>query len=87
MHAPSSGCKLTAYWWMAIPVAHLRHARRSCRSGCWSGALAKSQEAATAMVNLIVLPMAFLGGAFIPLAFAPQWISERLLRRCRCATW
>ena len=35
---------------------------------------AKSQEAATALVNLIVLPMAFLGGAFIPLAFAPQWI-------------
>jgi hypothetical protein len=25
-------------------------------------------------VNLIILPMAFLGGAFIPLAFAPQWI-------------
>jgi ABC-2 type transport system permease protein len=42
--------------------------------GLLVGALAKSQEAATALVNLIILPMAFLGGAFIPLAFAPQWI-------------
>ena len=42
--------------------------------GLLVGALAKTQEAATAIVNLIVLPMAFLGGAFIPLAFAPQWI-------------
>jgi len=42
--------------------------------GLLVGALAKSQEAATALVNLIILPMAFLGGTFIPLAFAPQWI-------------
>jgi len=42
--------------------------------GLLVGALAKTQEAATAIVNLIVLPMAFLGGAFIPLALAPQWI-------------
>jgi ABC-2 type transport system permease protein len=44
--------------------------------GLLVGAVAKSQQAATALANLIILPMAFLGGAFIPLTFAPQWIQN-----------
>ena len=44
--------------------------------GCWSGAIAKTQQAATAIANLIILPMAFLGGAFLPLDFAPDWVSQ-----------
>ncbi|HSS90393.1 MAG TPA: ABC transporter permease [Streptosporangiaceae bacterium] len=70
---PYFGLKLTAYWWMAIPVV-ICGTLAFLSIGLLVGALAKSQEAATAIVNLIVLPMAFLGGAFIPLAFAPQWI-------------
>jgi ABC-2 type transport system permease protein len=70
---PYFGLKLTAYWWMAIPVV-ICGTLAFMSIGLLVGALAKSQEAATAIVNLIVLPMAFLGGAFIPLAFAPQWI-------------
>jgi ABC-2 type transport system permease protein len=40
------------------------------------GAVSKTQQAATSIANLIILPMAFLGGAFIPLDFAPNWIRE-----------
>jgi ABC-2 type transport system permease protein len=58
---------------MAIPVV-ICGTLAFLSIGLLVGALAKSQEAATALVNLIILPMAFLGGAFIPLAFAPQWI-------------
>jgi ABC-2 type transport system permease protein len=72
---PYFGLKLTAYWWMAIPVV-ICGTLAFMSIGLLVGALAKSQEAATALVNLIVLPMAFLGGAFIPLAFAPQWIVQ-----------
>lgn len=67
------GLRLTAYWWMAIPVV-ICGTLAFLSIGLLVGALARSQEAATALVNLIILPMAFLGGAFIPLAFAPQWI-------------
>jgi ABC-2 type transport system permease protein len=70
---PYFGLRLTAYWWMAIPVV-ICGTLAFMSIGLLVGALAKSQEAATAIVNLVVLPMAFLGGAFIPLAFAPQWI-------------
>jgi ABC-2 type transport system permease protein len=44
--------------------------------GLLAGSFAKTQQAATAIANLVVLPMAFLGGAFIPLDFAPNWIRE-----------
>jgi ABC-2 type transport system permease protein len=44
--------------------------------GLVAGAIAKTQQAATAIANLVILPMAFLGGAFIPLDFAPAWIRQ-----------
>jgi ABC-2 type transport system permease protein len=44
--------------------------------GLLVGSFAKTQQAATAIANLIILPMAFLGGAFIPLDFAPAWLQE-----------
>jgi ABC-2 type transport system permease protein len=72
---PYFGLKLTASWWMAIPIV-------ACGTlafmsiGLLVGSFAKTQQAATSIANLIILPMAFLGGAFIPLAFAPAWIRE-----------
>jgi ABC-2 type transport system permease protein len=42
--------------------------------GLLAGAWARTQESASAIVNLIVLPMAFLSGAFIPLDAAPGWL-------------
>ncbi len=72
---PYFGLKLTAFWWMAIPLV-ICGTLAFLSIGLLVGALAKSQQAATALANLIILPMAFLGGAFIPLAFAPHWLQQ-----------
>ena len=37
---------------------------------------AASWTSATAIANLVILPMAFLGGAFIPLDYAPAWLRQ-----------
>ena len=72
---PYFGLQLTAAWWMAIPLV-------VCGIGAFMsigllvGAIAKTQQAATAIANLIILPMAFLGGAFLPLDFAPDWVRQ-----------
>jgi ABC-2 type transport system permease protein len=70
---PYFGLKLTASWWMAIPVV-AAGTLAFMSIGLLTGAVAKTQQAAAAIANLIILPMAFLGGAFIPLDFAPAWI-------------
>jgi ABC-2 type transport system permease protein len=72
---PYFGLKLTASWWMAIPVLFCG-TLAFMSIGLLVGSVAKTQQAATAIANLVVLPMAFLGGAFIPLDFAPNWIRE-----------
>jgi len=72
---PYFGLKLTAYWWMAIPVV-IAGTLAFMSIGLLVGAVSKTQQAATSIANLIILPMAFLGGAFIPLDFAPNWIRE-----------
>jgi ABC-2 type transport system permease protein len=72
---PYFGLKLTASWWMAIPIV-------ACGTlafmsiGLLVGSFAKTQQAASSIANLIILPMAFLGGAFIPLNFAPAWLQD-----------
>jgi len=72
---PYFGLQLTASWWMTIPMV-------ACgilafmSIGLLVGAIAKTQQAATSIVNLVILPMAFLGGAFIPLDFAPDWVRQ-----------
>jgi ABC-2 type transport system permease protein len=71
---PYFGLKLSAYWWMAIPIV-------ACGTlafmsiGLLVGSFARTQQSATAVANIIILPMAFLGGAFIPLTYAPAWIN------------
>jgi len=42
--------------------------------GMLIGAWAKTQETAQAVTQLVVLPMAFLGGSFFPLDAAPGWM-------------
>jgi ABC-2 type transport system permease protein len=72
---PYFGLKLSANWWMAIPVV-ICGTLAFMAIGLLVGAFAKTQQAATAVANVIILPMAFLGGAFIPLDYAPAWIRE-----------
>jgi ABC-2 type transport system permease protein len=72
---PYFGLKLTASWWMAIPVV-IAGTLAFMAIGLLVGSFARTQQAATSIANLIILPMAFLGGAFIPLDFAPAWIRD-----------
>ena len=72
---PYFGLKLTSYWWMAVPIV-ICGTLAFMAIGLLVGAFARTQQAATAVANLIILPMAFLGGAFIPLDYAPAWIKD-----------
>lgn len=66
--------KLTGSWWLAIPfvmVATLAF----MAVGLLVGAVSKTAEGASGLANGIILPMAFLSGAFFPLEFAPKWLT------------
>jgi ABC-2 type transport system permease protein len=70
---PFFGLKLSAYWWMCIPLI-IVGTLAFLSIGLLAGSFSKTPEAATAVANLIVLPMAFLSGAFFPLQGAPAWL-------------
>jgi len=70
---PYFGLRLTPGWWMAVPVV-LCGTLAFMSIGALVGSFAQSPRAATAVANLIIWPMAFLGGAFIPLDLAPGWL-------------
>ncbi len=72
---PYFGLRLSADWWMAIPVV-LCGTLAFMSIGLLVGSVSTSQQAATAIANVIILPMAFLGGAFVPLDFAPAWLRD-----------
>jgi ABC-2 type transport system permease protein len=72
---PYFGLRLSADWWMAIPVV-LCGTLAFMSIGLLVGSFTTSQQAATAITNIIIVPMAFLGGAFVPLDFAPAWIRD-----------
>jgi ABC-2 type transport system permease protein len=70
---PFFGLQLTGSWWLAIPLV-IVGTLSFLAIGLLAGAVSKTPEAATAVANLIVLPMAFLSGAFFPLEDAPSWL-------------
>ncbi len=70
---PFFGLKLSAYWWMAIPLI-IVGTLAFLAIGLLAGSFAKTPEAASAVANLVVLPMAFLSGSFFPLQGAPGWL-------------
>jgi ABC-2 type transport system permease protein len=70
---PYFGLKLSHYWWMSIPVV-IAGTLAFLSIGLLAGAIAKTEEAAALITNLVVLPMAFLSGAFVPLDFSPHWV-------------
>jgi len=69
------GLQLTGSWFLALPLA-LCGNLVFMAIGLIAGAVSKSEEAASGLANLIVLPMSFLGGAFIPLDQAPDWLHK-----------
>jgi ABC-2 type transport system permease protein len=72
---PIFGLQLSNYWWMAIPLV-IAGTLAFLAMGMIAGSFTKTPEAASAVANLIVLPMAFLSGAFFPLDFAPAWVDS-----------
>jgi ABC-2 type transport system permease protein len=69
------GLKLTGSWWLAIPLV-LAASLAFLSVGLLAGAAATSVEAANAVCNVVVIPMAFLSGSFVPLSFAPPWLQN-----------
>lgn len=67
------GLQLSGMWWLAIPLI-LMGTLAFMAIGMIAGAVSKSAEAASGIVNVIILPMAFLSGSFIPLDQAPAWL-------------
>lgn len=65
--------KLAGTWWLCIPLV-LAGALAFLSIGLLAGARSKSVEAASAIANLVVIPMAFLAGSFVPLNIAPAWL-------------
>lgn len=70
---PLFGLQLSGYWWMAVPLI-VCGMLAFLSIGLLAGSLAKTEEAAGVVTNLVVLPMAFLSGSFFPLDNAPQWL-------------
>jgi ABC-2 type transport system permease protein len=70
---PFFGLRLSDSWWMAIPLI-FAGTLAFLALGLLAGSFSKTPEAASAVANLIVLPMAFLSGAFFPLEGAPSWL-------------
>ncbi|GLW57409.1 ABC transporter permease [Kitasatospora phosalacinea] len=69
------GLELTGNWWLVLPLV-VCATLAFMSIGLVTGSLAKTEESANGMNQLIILPMSFLGGAFIPLDFAPSWLQD-----------
>jgi ABC-2 type transport system permease protein len=67
------GLQLTGSWWMAVPLV-LCGTLAFLAIGLFAGSVTKTSEGASGLANLIILPMAFLSGSFIPLDAAPDWL-------------
>ncbi|MGH3427415.1 MAG: ABC transporter permease, partial [Mycobacteriales bacterium] len=67
------GLQLSGQWWLAIPLI-ICGTLAFLGIGMVAGSFAKTAEGASGISNLIVLPMAFLSGAFFPLDDAPAWL-------------
>jgi ABC-2 type transport system permease protein len=70
---PVFGLRLSGSWWLAIPLL-LLGTIAFFALGMLVGAFAKTEEAASAAANIVVLPMAFLSGTFFPMDQAPAWL-------------
>jgi ABC-2 type transport system permease protein len=70
---PFFGLHLTGFWWMAIPLV-VAGVFAFLSVGLAVAAVARTEDAAQGLVQVIVLPMAFLSGSFFPLDNAPQWL-------------
>lgn len=67
------GLQLRGSWYLAVPLVMVG-TLTFMAIGLLCGSVARTNEGASGLVNLIVLPMAFLSGSFIPLEIGPAWL-------------
>ncbi|MER7753118.1 ABC transporter permease [Kitasatospora sp. NPDC097643] len=70
---PFFGLKLTGNWWLIIPLV-LCATVAFMSIGLLAGSIAKTEEAANGIAQIIVLPMSFLSGSFFKMDDAPAWL-------------
>ncbi|MFJ3790683.1 ABC transporter permease [Kitasatospora sp. NPDC090091] len=70
---PFFGLKLTGNWWLIIPLVVCATVA-FMSIGLLAGSLAKTEEAANGISQIIVLPMSFLSGSFFPTDDMPGWL-------------
>lgn len=70
---PFFGLQLRGSWWLAVPTM-MAGTLAFLAIGVLIGGLAKTQDSANSIAQLVVMPMAFLGGSFFPLDEAPAWM-------------
>lgn len=70
---PPFGLQLAGSWWLALPLL-VAGTLAFLSIGLLVGSIAKTEEAASAMANFVVLPMAFLSGTFFDISAAPPWL-------------
>jgi len=69
------GLQLNGSWWMSVPLV-VAGTLAFMAIGLLAGAVSKTSEGASGLANLVILPMAFLSGSFIPLDVAPDWLKS-----------
>ncbi|WP_157974676.1 ABC transporter permease [Glycomyces dulcitolivorans] len=67
------GLRLSAWTWFAVPLV-LLGTFAFLAIGVVIGGIAQTSPAAAGLSNLVTMPMAFVSGAFYPLALSPQWV-------------
>lgn len=72
---PIFGLQLSGQWWLALPLLALG-TLAFFAIGMLVGAFTKTEESAAGAANLIILPMAFLSGAFFPIDQTPDWLQK-----------
>lgn len=72
---PPFGLQLSGSWWLAFPLL-LAGTLAFLSIGLLVGAVAKTEEASSAIANAVILPMAFLSGTFFPVSQMPGWLQS-----------
>lgn len=70
---PVFGLQLNGQWWLTLPLL-VAGVLAFFAMGMLAGAFTKTEEAASGVVNVVVLPMAFLSGTFFDINAAPAWL-------------
>lgn len=67
------GLQLSAWTWFAVPLV-LLGTLAFLAIGVVIGGIAQTSPAAAGLSNLVTMPMAFVSGAFYPIALSPEWV-------------